>query len=281
MLLLTFFYADRFSKTGELCKYRLDSASACSLRRHGTTALSYAEQDGPRNTTDSPCWHACNFASALDAPSTSKPCGRQPWISLKLEPHMRPWKCSRATSIHYHGGPSVYMDWVWASLTIWMLHIKKLCIGGLIFSRFPMGKQERALFLRPLPIALKAAILVPILLLQRPARKSKAKDHSTCLERQLNTWLMGDLDKLLKGEQFNNAFPRLHTHWEMINSPVRLLIWCFKAKPRQHSVSSLRKVRVQYSNWMTPSILAMNRQQWETSLPIYILQINPHTQTQS
>ena len=31
-------------------------------------------------------------------------------------------------------------------------------------------------------LALKAATLMPILLLQKPARKSKAKDHITCLE---------------------------------------------------------------------------------------------------
>ena len=83
------------------------------------------------------------------------------------------------------------------------------------------GKQERALFLswqgfsRLLPLdpqwslALKAAILLPIL--QKPAHRSKAKGHCMCLERRLNTWLEGDLDELLKGEQFN-AFPRLHPH---------------------------------------------------------------------
>ena len=37
-------------------------------------------------------------------------------------------------------------------------------------------------------VALKAATLMPILLLQKPARKSKAKDHITCLERRLDTW---------------------------------------------------------------------------------------------
>ena len=36
-------------------------------------------------------------------------------------------------------------------------------------------------------VALKAATLMPILLLQKPARKSKAKDHITYLEWQLET----------------------------------------------------------------------------------------------
>ena len=47
-------------------------------------------------------------------------------------------------------------------------------------------------------IALKAATLIPILLLQKPAHNSKAKDHTTCLERRLSTWLDGDLNELLR-----------------------------------------------------------------------------------
>ena len=47
-------------------------------------------------------------------------------------------------------------------------------------------------------VALKAATLMPILLLQKPARKSKAKDHITCLERRLDTWREGDLNELLR-----------------------------------------------------------------------------------
>ena len=47
-------------------------------------------------------------------------------------------------------------------------------------------------------VALKAAVLMPILLLQKPARNSKAKDHITCLKRRMVTWSKGDLSELLK-----------------------------------------------------------------------------------
>ena len=47
-------------------------------------------------------------------------------------------------------------------------------------------------------IALKAVTLMPILLLQKPARKSKAKDHISCLERRLDTWQIGNLNELLR-----------------------------------------------------------------------------------
>lgn len=46
-------------------------------------------------------------------------------------------------------------------------------------------------------ISLKAAVLLPILLLQKPAQRSKAKDHKAALERRLDTWKNGDLDDLL------------------------------------------------------------------------------------
>ncbi len=45
-------------------------------------------------------------------------------------------------------------------------------------------------------VALKAATIMPILLLQKPAKKSTAKDHTKCLQRRLNTWREGDLMEL-------------------------------------------------------------------------------------
>ena len=44
---------------------------------------------------------------------------------------------------------------------------------------------------------MRAAVVLPILMLQKPSSKSKAKEHNSCLERCLNTWLDGDLDNLL------------------------------------------------------------------------------------
>lgn len=63
-------------------------------------------------------------------------------------------------------------------------------------------------------IALKAATLLPILLLQKPTRKSKARDHITCLERRLCSWLKGDLVELLREgrtiqQRINKASPSM------------------------------------------------------------------------
>jgi len=46
-------------------------------------------------------------------------------------------------------------------------------------------------------IALKAAMVMPALLLQRPFWKFKPCDHTHCLERRLPLWLGGDIDALV------------------------------------------------------------------------------------
>ena len=49
-------------------------------------------------------------------------------------------------------------------------------------------------------IATKAAIVMQVVLLQKPAAKSKAKDHAAHLDRRLSMWLNGDIEPLLLNE---------------------------------------------------------------------------------
>ena len=46
-------------------------------------------------------------------------------------------------------------------------------------------------------VALQAAMIMPALLLQKPHSKSKAKEHSTHLDRRLKLWMSGDITGLL------------------------------------------------------------------------------------
>ena len=46
-------------------------------------------------------------------------------------------------------------------------------------------------------IAMKACTLIPILLLQKPSRTSKSKEHATHLQRRLELWQRGDIPSLL------------------------------------------------------------------------------------
>ena len=48
------------------------------------------------------------------------------------------------------------------------------------------------------PVAFKAIMVMPALLLQKPSRTSKAKDHTKALSRRLELWQKGDLNSLLQ-----------------------------------------------------------------------------------
>ena len=85
-------------------------------------------------------------------------------------------------------------------------------------------------------IALKAAIVLPILVLQKPSAKSKAKEHSVCLERRMKTWQEGDLcDLLLEGRTVQQRIPK-PTHESHSKHQERLArsfaSYSLRAKPK-------------------------------------------------
>ena len=57
-------------------------------------------------------------------------------------------------------------------------------------------------------VVMEAAMTMPILLLQKPHRTSKMKDHIACLERRLESWKDGDIVYLL--EEGRTIQQRLH-----------------------------------------------------------------------
>ena len=61
-------------------------------------------------------------------------------------------------------------------------------------------------------IALKAVTVLPILVLQKPHKASKAKEHIICLERRLRFWKEGNLsDMLLEGRAIQRRLPKTST----------------------------------------------------------------------
>ena len=47
-------------------------------------------------------------------------------------------------------------------------------------------------------VAIKAAMVLPALVLQKPSKTSKSKDHSSCIERRMNEWRAGQFQTLYK-----------------------------------------------------------------------------------
>ena len=58
-------------------------------------------------------------------------------------------------------------------------------------------------------VALKAAMTLPILILQKPFSKSKASDHIQCIERRLKLWWKGGSVCTSGGGSFYSAWPDL------------------------------------------------------------------------
>jgi hypothetical protein len=57
-------------------------------------------------------------------------------------------------------------------------------------------------------VALKATVVMPSLLLQKPFKSSKPKDHIACLERRLPLWHEGNLDALVhEGRSIQDCLP--------------------------------------------------------------------------
>ena len=76
-------------------------------------------------------------------------------------------------------------------------------------------------------IALRAAMVLPILLLQKPHARSKTKDHVACLQRRLTLWKAGNIDALLREghtiqSQFKITSPLIGMHDQQQDQTTRL-----------------------------------------------------------
>ena len=61
-------------------------------------------------------------------------------------------------------------------------------------------------------VALKAVHVMPALLLQKPSRKSKARDHLIALERRLKLWGEGNINELLdESKEIQERLPSTNT----------------------------------------------------------------------
>ena len=63
-------------------------------------------------------------------------------------------------------------------------------------------------------IAMKASSVLPMLLLLRPFRNSKTKEHAHCLlgEKTLKSWIEGDLNELpSEGRAIQHRIPKFHS----------------------------------------------------------------------
>ena len=79
-------------------------------------------------------------------------------------------------------------------------------------------------------IALRAATVMPILLLQKPSSTSKSKDHNECLKRRMALWKEGDLSELVReGRTLQHRLlnsrkpPSLHAEQQLSRTFAKLM----------------------------------------------------------
>ncbi len=68
-------------------------------------------------------------------------------------------------------------------------------------------------------VALRATVVLPIVVLRQPHRRSKPKELTACLERRLKVWKDGDLESLVerveRGEPSNIALVIQNLIWHV------------------------------------------------------------------
>ena len=103
-----------------------------------------------------------------------------------------------------HALEAIYSEVVHWRLKCLQVRLERsLCVP--LFSAFASASSMES-------IALRAAIVLPILLLQKPHRKSKAKEHAECLERRLRIWKEGNLnDLVLEGRTIQSCLPKFNS----------------------------------------------------------------------
>ena len=93
-------------------------------------------------------------------------------------------------------------------------------------------------------ISLKAIHVMPALLLEKPSRKSKAREHFIALERQLKLWDEGDINELLdESKEIQERLPSIN-----IPMNLRKISMKFKHLMQKGNV----KVNVNRSNGILP-----------------------------
>ena len=105
-------------------------------------------------------------------------------------------------------------------------------------------------------IALRAAIVLPILLLQKPHCKSKAKEHTTCLERRLRVWKEGDLNNLVpEGRAIQSRLPKYNSPMakQKLSRSFSNFIFAGKMKAALDLLSQAQKGGVHLDNPSNPN----------------------------
>ena len=107
-------------------------------------------------------------------------------------------------------------------------------------------------------IAFKTIMIMPNLLLQKPSKNSKAKDHLTALEIRMQSWLKGDLMELLhEGETIQKNLTQ-----QLSKGDIGKISKKFAALMRKGNVNAAINLLTEN---MRNGILPLNNETWKFS----------------
>ena len=102
-------------------------------------------------------------------------------------------------------------------------------------------------------VAFKAIMVMPSLLLQKPSKNSKSKDHLISLERRIDLWKTGDLEELLKeGEAIQNNLKTINS-----NKTIAQISKEFATKMQKGNVNGAIKL---LTNHMKNGVLPLTKE---------------------
>ena len=194
--------------SGRCCNSPSPSPTPCSVVKVASTDTITTTRANRPSLSPSPAPYSAMTDDSTDIITTTKAttCSMNPSVSNQQNvvevPPFRP-VCDPKFKWHDLSGPECMaaIDRCYSRAVQWIPNLFKVPYGrhGKSFVReltrlFRSYAENSAMEC----IALKAALLLPLLVLQKPHRRSKTKDHVTALERRLTDWTEGCLDQLLK-----------------------------------------------------------------------------------
>ena len=100
------------------------------------------------------------------------------------------------------------------------------------------------------PYAIKSVMIMPSLLLQKPSKSSKAKDHAIALERRLALWKSGDLlNLLLEAETIQNM---LKSNSNEISNKIKVSKLFIKEMEKGNARGAIKKLTENMKNGVLP-----------------------------
>ena len=184
---------------------------------HATAANTGFRTEVTENDTPTP------RPGSFSSPPTGEPTIELPQFTPMANPIFT-WGSQSESFIHsLNATYTEVVHWKMNSFKIPQSSVGKSFVSELasLFNSFAMGSALES-------IALQAATVLPVLLLQKPSCKSKTKDHILCHERHLKTCKDGDMNELTnEGRAIQLRIPKAspsedHTH--LARSIARLML---------------------------------------------------------